>query len=140
MENAYQTPEADVENKQEAPQTRAQKLAETRKALASEKAISTLNVIWGLRLIADMIALTVIGLGVFGILGAGINSLALLIYVIPAIFLILEMVCIMAYFNKRAWCAIPLHIFSALSLLNIPIGTIFSIIHYMNFGKIQFDK
>lgn len=51
-----------------------------------------------------------------------------------------EIFSIIGYFRRESWCVVPLHIFAAISLLNLPFGTILSIIHYLNMGKIQFDK
>lgn len=137
MNDIYTAPESDLEAIQKSEMSAREKHAESRRQMDEASARRTMNVVWGLRLIGDILILIAF---IFMFNGGGLsttgeNKLALLIiFAFP----IAEMICIAGYFMDRGWCRWPLHIFSAFSLLNIPIGTLFSILHYFNMRKIRF--
>ncbi len=136
----YRSPEAQLtETKAKTSASRAEQLAQSRRDMQEAEAIERLNLVWGIRFIVDVL---------FCILGLAIIYQAIknqvFITSIGGVFLLLffgsEIVAIIAYFQRRPWCVIPLHIFSAVSFLNFPFGSICSLIHYFNMHKIQFEK
>lgn len=121
--------------------SRSEQLEESRKAMDEESAIQTLNIIWGLKLALNI----VLGCVFVYLLGRAIGSATL--PVAPAIamalvFVILatESAAIIAYYKKQPWSVYALHVFAAFSLLNFPIGTILSIVHFVNARKLRFGE
>lgn len=134
----YQAPDAALNVSTPKDMTVSERLAQTRRDMEESSAIENLKLVWGLRFFGDIMTLGFHAYAVFGLhlLQSFPYTIALIVSVF---FALLEMVCIIAFFRRRAWCVIPLHIFSAISLLNFPIGTGLSIVHFMNMHKIQFN-
>ncbi len=135
----YNPPESDLERKDNRPLTASEKLEQSRRDMQAAAARSRLNLIWGFRLAVDVLA----GALAIYLLYMGVQAKASADVILGLIILLmygLEIIPIIGFFRQKAWSIIPLHIFSAISLLNIPFGTLLSIIHYVNAGKLQFEK
>lgn len=145
----YRVPESDLVIRRDLdiePLTAAEKLAQTRKDMEEVGARTRLNFVWGSRLAADILILLA---GLSFVVAFWINPsggfygqviATLVVCLLLMIFVGLEIFFIIAYFSRRPWCKVPLHIFSVISLLNFPFGTILSVIHFFSMGKIQFKK
>lgn len=138
--DVYDAPSADLEltNK---PLTAAEKLALSRREMAEASARSRLNFVWGFRLLVDLLMLVMFILAVIGVVFGGeplSDDLMIGLGAILVLF-VAEIIFIVAYFRKKAWCVWPLHIYSAISLINIPFGTILSLIHFFSMPKVRFN-
>ncbi len=144
MDNTvYKTPDSEVGlKKEEQVLTRAEQLAQSRKDIEEVGARGRLNFVWGVRFFCDVCILTVIAIVLYSTFAStgSISRVAIYITSAFALIYVIEILAIIAYFNKKGWSLIALHLFSAISLLNFPFGTIMSVIHYLNAGKMQFDR
>ncbi|WP_413663589.1 hypothetical protein ACG1BZ_21370 [Microbulbifer sp. CNSA002] len=140
MENTiYKSPESELEIKSP-PKTlsSSERLAESRRQMEESNAIQTLNFVWGLRLAGNIIFILFFIVGLI----SSYNSTSIVttgVLIFSILFFCTETFCILGYFRRKSWCQIPLHTFSAFSLLNIPFGTVFSILHYIKMPKVKFD-
>ncbi|WP_444928776.1 hypothetical protein ACJJIF_12985 [Microbulbifer sp. SSSA002] len=136
----YSAPESELESaKSTKVLSPSEKLAESRRQMEESNAIQTLNFIWGLRLILNIIAILFITVG--AITSYNIKpTTAVVALSFTILFCGTEIFCIIGYFRRKAWCQVPLHIFSAFSLFNLPLGTILSILHYFKMPKVRFDQ
>ncbi len=119
--------------------TTSERLAQSRREIEESTAVLYLNFIWGVRFVFDAIMLV---FGFFSLVFVGLVEQSYLVILGSIVLLIwpgAEMVAIVGYFKRKAWCVIPLHIFAAFSLINIPVGTILSILHYLNMSKVRFE-
>lgn len=121
--------------------SRSEQLEESRKAMEEESAIQTLNIIWGLKLLLNILLVVVF----VYLIGRSIGSATLAVapaVAMTLVFIILaiESAAIIAYYRKKPWSIPALHAFAAFSLLNFPIGTILSVIHYLNVRKLRFGE
>jgi len=135
----YDSPESNLIDKSPTKLSAAEKLAQSRRDIEESEAIQKLNMIWGVRLVTNVL---LCALGAYMVIFSLDNPTSenFAAGAIIFIFFAIEIIPIIGYFRRKKWCVIPLHIFSALALFNFPIGTILSIMHFMNMGKIQFKK
>lgn len=141
--NNFQPPASELQEKVVIEMTASERLKQSRKEIEDTRARQILNVVWGLRLVSDVIVLLMMIAAIFQpstyeYFENDIVPQSILVFVI--LFFTAEILSIIGYFRKRRWCIIPLHIFSVFSLLNFPIGTIFSIVHFIYARKLQFIK
>lgn len=141
LENAYSAPNAELERGSE-KLSAAEKLAQSRRDMQESSAITKLNLVWGLRFTIDVALMAFFLFSLFSLLYQHHNLDTAMItgFTVIFVYLVFEITSIVAYFRRLSWCVIPLHISSSLSLLNFPFGTILSLIHFFNMGKIQFDR
>lgn len=135
----YQAPRTDLVASEAGVKNVSEHLTKSRIDMEEAAALSRLKNIWRLRLAGN-----------FVFLAALIYFIALLFpleldggLIVLGVFIgmcVLESCVIIAFFQKQAWCVAPLHIFSVLSLLNIPFGTILSVVHFVNINKMQLEK
>lgn len=140
--DVYHAPEADLE-RSKAQLSAKEKLAQSRRDIEEVAAVTRLNVIWGIRLVIDVL-IVLLFIIVFAAAvsdpGDGLFLQGLTAFIVVICIPLSEIFFIIAYYRRKPWCVIPLHIYAAISLLNIPVGTILSIIHYLNMHKVQFEK
>ena len=143
-DSIYRSPSADLEvSQQDVSEQRelsaAEKLAQSRREIEESEAVQRLNFVWGLRFTFDALICLSVLIGIALEVVSGVYD-DIGIYGLGLIFFGTEIVFIVGYFRRKSWCVIPLHIFAGISLLNIPVGTILSIIHYLNMHKVEFDR
>ncbi|HEY7883326.1 MAG TPA: hypothetical protein VIC08_00080 [Cellvibrionaceae bacterium] len=117
--------------------TASEKMAESRREMQEREAIERLNLVWGLRGVFDVFMSVVILVLMYRALTDGNYSFLGMPIVLLALF-VGEFIAIVGFFTRKPWCVLPLHVFAAISLLNIPIGTILSAIHFFNITKVRF--
>lgn len=139
-DSIYKAPESDLSELPARSLSMAERFAQSRKDMAEASAIQRLNLVWGLRFIVDIVVIGAIIYLFFPLQPNDWTFEFSLIIGITLVLVVLEMVAIAAYFQRRPWCVIPLHIFAAIALLNFPFGTILSIIHFFSMGKVQFNR
>ncbi|WHI52623.1 hypothetical protein P3339_07620 [Microbulbifer sp. MLAF003] len=135
----YQTPQADLVVSKINSKSASERLTHSRRNIEKAVALPRIKVAWGFRLAGNFLFFTVI---IFSIVQVSTLELDVGLIVL-GVFLgmyILESYVIIAFFCKQAWCVIPMHVFSILSLLSISYGAMLSVIHFLNMGKIQFNK
>ncbi len=140
MENSiYETPKSQLESAEKKVLSASERLAESRREMEESSALETLKMIWGFRFVIDIVygVAMLYFLYIMYLMGeySGMMVAGFLL-----LFCLAEMVAIVAFFRRKRWCVIPLHIFAGFSLLSFPIGTILSVIHYFNMHKVRFDK
>ena len=119
--------------------TVSQKLALAREEMERDSATSKVDLVWGLRFAFS--ALFCVGAIIIiydGIADGTYNGLG--IGILMLLYFLAEIVSIIGYFRRKPRCVIPLHIFAGIAILNFPIGTILSSIHYVYIGKVKFDQ
>lgn len=138
-QNIYDVPKAAIENTETSTLTASERLAQSRKDIEESSAVEKLNMIWGVRLVIDVLFC---GLSLYILYRSFTESdyRTLWVGVVVLVYFGAEIIPIVGYFKRRKWCVIPLHIFSGFSLLNFPFGTILSIMHYFNMNKMQFRR
>jgi len=138
-QSIYEAPSPNLNNTSTTNLSATERLAQSRKEMEEAAAIENLNIIWGLRLASDLL---ICGVSFWMIYEAfARNEFQFIGYSIVFLcFFLGEIVSIIGYFKRKEWCVVPLHIFSAISLANIPAGTILSILHYINMGKVNFNE
>lgn len=140
-ENFYKAPTADLTRLEEQGElTASERWAQSRREMDAVNARSKLNLVWGLRLVVDIILL---GYFAFLIILEGVSTIQLegLFFVgFIILYHLLEVFCIVGYFRSKHWSIVPLHIFAAISLINLPFGTALSITHFIYAGKLNFEK
>ncbi|WP_444916816.1 hypothetical protein [Microbulbifer sp. JMSA003] len=139
-ESIYSPPDSELEStKSYKDLSLSERLAESRRQIEESRAIQTLNFVWGLRLAGDVIFIMIFVVGLISAKG-NITAANVMIAGFVTLFFGVEAFCIIGYFRRKSWCQIPLHIFAAFSLLNIPVGTILSVLHYYKMPKVRFAK
>ena len=116
-----------------------EQLRENRARKDNDSILFNLNVIWGSRLVFDLLLVIPAILLLVGVIDQD-SSDQEFEWVFISVFLALESVFILAFFYRKKWCKTALNLFSAVSLLNYPIGTFFSVYHYFNIGKKEFKE
>jgi len=136
--DVYKAPDADLEVSVK-KLSASERLAQSRRDMEESSAVSRLNLIWGFRLIVDVIW---IGFFIYTISIRKVTPLEAeaILYMVMIAVSLAEIYFIVGYFRRKRWCVVPLHIFSAISLINIPLGTVLSVLHFINMRKIQFDS
>jgi len=139
MQAPYATPQANLNQKKDSKDlTASERLAQSRRDLEEASAINILNYVWGIRLFFDTAAIvTFVALFIGGFSLQAPDMITL--FGIMVLFLLGEIISIIGYFRRKKWSKLALSIFSGFSLLNFPGGTVLSIIHYLNVGKLQFQ-
>ena len=138
MDDIYASPKAELDQAPEPEEnlSASERLRRTRRHMQATAARDRLVIVWGIRLVADGVALAWLSyVSFFGMMYQSPFGIA--IFVFMASFLLGEIVAIGGFFQRKKWCLIPLHIYSGISLLNLPVGTILSIIHFLNAGKLE---
>lgn len=115
-----------------------EKLRDEKSAREASSALFKLRMVWGFRLCFDLIAVLVL---IYVVMNPSEidKRYEAFDFAFVLIFLSTEIIFILAFFNRKHWCKIPLNIFSAVSLLTFPVGTYLSIIHYYNILKVRFN-
>ena len=104
-------------------------------------AFEGLKILWMLRFVFDTLIIFLLCLGLYRDVSEGsYNVLLIIVNGILILIFVIEMWFIVQFYRKKKGSLIPLHIYSAISLLNFPIGTAFSIYHYIKCSKLDWRK
>ncbi|MBU2887356.1 hypothetical protein KO507_16440 [Gilvimarinus agarilyticus] len=119
---------------------RGDQLNEARRAMEEASAVQVLNIIWGLKLGLNVVlTLFFISFCVLSFSHSNVKYTYPLVIVLlfVQVFIAVESVAIVAYFKRKQWGLYVLHVYAAISLVNIPVGTVLSIMHFINAPKIK---
>lgn len=141
----YDAPDSNLISQEEdtlesGPLTAAERFAESKRQLEEANAIQRLNLVWGIRAIFDGMGCAFAVYIIYGYFMNQESPELLVVSIFTLVYLGLELVAIFAYFKRSKKCVIPLHIFAGLSLLNFPLGTILSVIHFFSLHKVRFPR
>jgi len=139
-DNLYKTPSSNLALQETETISASERLAQSRKEIKHTEARVRLNLVWGIRLIVDILAVMIFAFIFYISMKMETSKIHVVLYGFLIFYSMIEVLCIYAYFNSQRWCLLPLHVFSAVSLLNFPFGTLLSIIHFLNTKNLQFSE
>ena len=136
--NVYQAPKSEVS------QNEANPIDDIQESYESIEAYNSLKIMWLIRGAADVLISLSLSTFLYQIMfnteSGAIGEDAPILYVIVTIILLIhlaELYFIVQFFRRKKNSLVALHIFSALSLLNFPVGSALSTYHYIKASQMD---